>query len=260
MCNRTNPVPNRRVKLVSKWSGVLTADSDVKLRYRVRVPQFSGALSIMAVAYKDDAFGSAEFTMKVADPVVISTALPRFMSPGDTVGVVVTLTNTTNKIIKGMGNLSVHTQGGFAMRFIPGPYAKTNALSEYADSPIIELPPRLHPDPARQPARLPRAAAHQIRGRNRRQARPRRLVLLPYPRRRPRAQRPRQHRPQQPANPRHRPSAQPSDEISRLAQHPGARVRPAGPRQNSPPKRPQHRPPPRSCSTANRLEISMAKT
>jgi len=99
MRNRTNPVPNRRVKLVSKWSGVLTADGDGKVRYRVRVPQFSGALRIMAVAYKDDAFGSAEFTMKVADPVVISTALPRFMSPGDTIDVPVTLTNTTKNLI-----------------------------------------------------------------------------------------------------------------------------------------------------------------
>ncbi|THE05944.1 hypothetical protein E1H99_13285, partial [Enterococcus hirae] len=50
-----------------------------------------------AVAYKDDAFASAEQTMKVADPVVISTALPRFMSPGDTIDVPVTLTNTTSK-------------------------------------------------------------------------------------------------------------------------------------------------------------------
>jgi uncharacterized protein YfaS (alpha-2-macroglobulin family) len=53
----------------------------------------------------------------------------------------VTLTNTTGKIIKGRANLSVHTLGGFSMGFIPGPYAKTNALSEYATSPIIELPP-----------------------------------------------------------------------------------------------------------------------
>ncbi|WP_310396252.1 MG2 domain-containing protein [Hymenobacter sp.] len=101
LARRTNPVPNRRVKLVAKWSGVLTADGDGKVRYRVRVPQFSGALRIMAVAYKDDAFGSAEFTMKVADPVVISTALPRFMSPGDTIDVPVTLTNTTKQAING---------------------------------------------------------------------------------------------------------------------------------------------------------------
>ncbi|GAA4026981.1 alpha-2-macroglobulin family protein [Hymenobacter glaciei] len=110
MARRTNPVPNRRVKLVSKWSGVLTADGDGKVRYRVRVPQFSGALRIMAVAYKDDAFGSAEATMKVADPVVISTALPRFMSPGDTIDVPVTLTNTTNKNTTGIAGVAVSGQ------------------------------------------------------------------------------------------------------------------------------------------------------
>jgi uncharacterized protein YfaS (alpha-2-macroglobulin family) len=96
LARRTSPVPSRRVKLVAKWSGLLTADANGLVRYKVRVPQFSGALRVMAVAYKDDAFGNAEQTMKVADPVVISTALPRFASPGDTLDVPVTLTNTTN--------------------------------------------------------------------------------------------------------------------------------------------------------------------
>jgi uncharacterized protein YfaS (alpha-2-macroglobulin family) len=93
---RTTPVPSRRVKLLAKWSGILIADANGLVRYKVRLPQFSGALRVMAVAYKDDAFASAEQTMKVADPVVISTALPRFMSPGDTIDVPVTLTNTTS--------------------------------------------------------------------------------------------------------------------------------------------------------------------
>ncbi|MBD2766552.1 alpha-2-macroglobulin [Hymenobacter sp. BT664] len=104
---RTNPVPNRRVKLVAKWSGVLTADAEGKVRYKVRVPQFSGALRVMAVAYKDDAFGNAEHTMKVADPVVISTALPRFMSPGDTIDVPVTFTNTTTRNAPGTASVAV---------------------------------------------------------------------------------------------------------------------------------------------------------
>ncbi|GAB3234822.1 alpha-2-macroglobulin family protein [Hymenobacter seoulensis] len=97
LSRRTTPVPNRRVKLLAKWSGVLTADASGKVRYKLQVPQFSGAVRIMAVAYKNDAFGSAEHTMRVADPVVISTALPRFLSPGDTIDVPVTLTNTTGK-------------------------------------------------------------------------------------------------------------------------------------------------------------------
>ncbi|TPG72371.1 alpha-2-macroglobulin family protein [Hymenobacter nivis] len=104
---RTTPVPSRRVKLVANWSGLLTADGSGKVRYRVRVPQFSGALRIMAVAYKDDAFGAAEHTLKVADPVVISTALPRFLSPGDTIDVPVTLTNTTSKVAPGTASVTV---------------------------------------------------------------------------------------------------------------------------------------------------------
>ncbi|OWP63627.1 alpha-2-macroglobulin [Hymenobacter amundsenii] len=101
LARRTTPVPSRRVRLLAKWSGVLTADANGKVRYKLQVPQFSGAIRIMAVAYKGDAFGSAEHTMRVADPVVISTALPRFLSPGDTIDVPVTLTNTTNQILKG---------------------------------------------------------------------------------------------------------------------------------------------------------------
>lgn len=107
LARRTSPVPSRRVKLVAKWSGLLTADANGLVRYKVRVPQFSGALRVMAVAYKDDAFGNAEQTMKVADPVVISTALPRFASPGDTLDVPVTLTNTTGKTISGQAVLTL---------------------------------------------------------------------------------------------------------------------------------------------------------
>jgi uncharacterized protein YfaS (alpha-2-macroglobulin family) len=111
LARRTSPVPSRRVKLVAKWSGLLTADANGLVRYRVRVPQFSGALRVMAVAFKDDAFGNAEQTMKVADPVVISTALPRFMSPGDTIDVPVTLTNTTKYVIPGQVDLFAQITG-----------------------------------------------------------------------------------------------------------------------------------------------------
>ncbi|MFD2784156.1 alpha-2-macroglobulin family protein [Hymenobacter rubripertinctus] len=107
LARRTTPVPSRRVRLLAKWSGVLTADANGKVRYKLQVPQFSGAVRIMAVAYKGDAFGSADHTMRVADPVVISTALPRFLSPGDTIDVPVTLTNTTNKPTVGSTTLSV---------------------------------------------------------------------------------------------------------------------------------------------------------
>lgn len=97
MSKRNNPMPAKRIKVVSYWSGIKKANGSGEATFDVEIPQFSGELRLMAVSYKGQSFGSAENTMTVADPIVISTALPRFLSPGDTVNVPVTLSNTTSK-------------------------------------------------------------------------------------------------------------------------------------------------------------------
>lgn len=97
MGKRLNPLANKRIKPLAFWSGTLKTDANGTARYTVNLPQFSGEVRIMAVAVKDGAFGSAEAHMKIADPMVVSTSLPLFMSPGDEVLVPVTLTNTTAK-------------------------------------------------------------------------------------------------------------------------------------------------------------------
>ena len=110
---RVNPLTNKRVKLVSFWSGILKTNGSGEATYTIDVPQFSGDLRIMAVAYNGDAFGSANASMKVADPVVVSSSVPRFLSPGDQLEMPVTLTNTTKQAgsitakVKVSGNLSV---------------------------------------------------------------------------------------------------------------------------------------------------------
>lgn len=104
---RVNPMANKRVKLVAFWSGILKTDRNGKACYEINIPQFSGDLRIMAVAYKNRSFGSASTNMKVADPMVVTTSLPRFLSPKDTVLVPVTLTNTTEKSTKATAKLSV---------------------------------------------------------------------------------------------------------------------------------------------------------
>lgn len=94
---RVNPLTNKRIKLVSYWSGIIQTNGSGIAEYEINIPQFSGELKIMAVAYKNKAFSSADHFMKVADPLVISTALPRFLSPKDSVLVPVIITNTTAK-------------------------------------------------------------------------------------------------------------------------------------------------------------------
>jgi len=107
MQKRVNPMPAKRIKILSYWSGIAKANGNGEANFEFDVPQFSGEVRMMAVAYKDQSFGSSENTMTVADPIVISTALPRFLSPGDTVTVPVILSNTTSKATNVSANLRV---------------------------------------------------------------------------------------------------------------------------------------------------------
>jgi alpha-2-macroglobulin len=107
LSKRVNPLTNKRVQFIALWSGILKTNGAGEASYTIDIPQFSGDLRIMAMAYKDKAFGSAEMHMKVADPIVISSSLPRFATPGDTVLFPVTLTNTTAKATKATAKVSV---------------------------------------------------------------------------------------------------------------------------------------------------------
>lgn len=107
MNKRTNPMPAKRVKIVSYWSGIAKADGSGNASFEFDIPQFSGEVRLMAVAYKDESFGSSEAAITVADPLVLSTALPRFLSPGDTATVPVIITNTTAKSTSATATLNV---------------------------------------------------------------------------------------------------------------------------------------------------------
>jgi uncharacterized protein YfaS (alpha-2-macroglobulin family) len=104
---RVNPLSNGRVQLVALWSGILETGSDGEAEFSVDIPQFSGDLRVMAVAYKDNAFGSANANMKVADPIVISAGVPRFLTPGDQFNLPVTISNTTKQLATVTARLSL---------------------------------------------------------------------------------------------------------------------------------------------------------
>lgn len=95
---RLNPILTRRTEtdLVSIWSGILPTQGG-QATMTIDIPAFAGALRVMAVVWKDEAFGSAEKSMSVADPVVLDIGAPRAMSPGDSLIVPVIVTNTTKK-------------------------------------------------------------------------------------------------------------------------------------------------------------------
>jgi uncharacterized protein YfaS (alpha-2-macroglobulin family) len=110
MTKRTNPMPSRRIKILSYWSGIRKADGNGEAVFQVTIPQFSGEVRLMAVSYKNDHFGSSESTMKIADPLVLSMAVPRFLSPSDSIIVPVTITNTTAS--PATGSARINASGG----------------------------------------------------------------------------------------------------------------------------------------------------
>ncbi len=128
MDQRQNTMPNKRIKLLSYWSGIQQTNGSGNATFEFDIPQFSGQVRLMAVAYKDNRFGAAESNITVADPLVISTALPRFLSPSDTVLVPVTVTNTTAK--SSTVNASIKTEGPLQVAGATSQSASVNANSE----------------------------------------------------------------------------------------------------------------------------------
>ncbi|HZH36052.1 MAG TPA: alpha-2-macroglobulin family protein, partial [Flavisolibacter sp.] len=125
---RLNPVPAKRFKILSYWSGLKKADASGQAYFEYEIPQFSGEVRLMAVAFKDETFGSAEANTTVADPVVLSSALPRFISPGDTVQMPVTITNTTARAAS--GNISLTSSGPVKLVGNPSQKISVNPNSE----------------------------------------------------------------------------------------------------------------------------------
>ncbi|WP_210485851.1 alpha-2-macroglobulin family protein [Rufibacter aurantiacus] len=138
---RINPLTSKRVKLVSLWSGRLKTNGSGEATVTVKIPEFSGAVRVMAVAYKGNAFGSAEKMMRVANPVVISTALPRFLSPKDTLIVPVTISNTTAKNAAFSSSISVtgplRVVGSATASNSAGANAEKQVLYKLVAAPVI---------------------------------------------------------------------------------------------------------------------------
>jgi len=143
MNKRTNPMPAKRVKLVSYWSGIRTANGSGEAEFEFDVPQFSGEIRLMAVAYKNNQFGSKESAVTIADPVVLSMALPRFLSPKDTVTVPVTITNTTTKAstatatIKASGPVKI--VGGASQQVSLSPNSEAVAVFQVVADPAVAV-------------------------------------------------------------------------------------------------------------------------
>jgi uncharacterized protein YfaS (alpha-2-macroglobulin family) len=86
-------LPDKSSKVVALFSGLVRLDGDGAAQVRFDLPDFQGQLRLMAVAFSAHKVGSGVGSITVRDPVVTTVSLPRFLAPGDTGRIGVTINN-----------------------------------------------------------------------------------------------------------------------------------------------------------------------
>ena len=91
-----DPLPRRR-EMTALYSGVVTLGADGTTEVPLDIPDFDGRLRLMAVAWTPLKVGNAVAVATVRDPVLADLSMPRFVAPGDTAQVTLTLNDRGQK-------------------------------------------------------------------------------------------------------------------------------------------------------------------
>ena len=83
MLGRVSPVPTRRFKPLSRWSGRVEVGEDGKGVCEFPLGEFVGEIRATVVAWSASASGSDAIQAKVTPKVVMMPDAPRFVAPGD---------------------------------------------------------------------------------------------------------------------------------------------------------------------------------
>nr|WP_183166124.1 alpha-2-macroglobulin [Azomonas macrocytogenes] len=90
--------PLTKVTLVAQQSQPLSLDANGEGEVALQIPDFNGELRLMAQAWTDERYGSAEAKTVVAAPLVAELAAPRFLAGGDETTLALDLTNLTEQL------------------------------------------------------------------------------------------------------------------------------------------------------------------
>lgn len=89
-----------RFKPVVRFLGPFTLDKGQKQTHELEMHNYIGSVRIMAVAGNKNAYGSAEKTIAVKQPLMALTTLPRVLAPGEEINMPVTIFALDGKIDK----------------------------------------------------------------------------------------------------------------------------------------------------------------
>ncbi len=88
----------RRAEPVAFWSGPLATDAEGRATATFELPEFQGALRVMAVAVRGEQFGSAERRVRVRSPLVVLATFPRVLSFEETLQLPVSVRNDIGRV------------------------------------------------------------------------------------------------------------------------------------------------------------------
>jgi len=105
--NRLNPVKARRYKPTALWSGIVKTDAKGVAEISFDIPQFTGELRLMAVAWDAARSGAADRAATVRRDLVVQPSFPRVLGCGDEARVAVPLHNTGTRPSHAVARLTV---------------------------------------------------------------------------------------------------------------------------------------------------------
>lgn len=88
------------VQIVSLFSGLVEIDENGVATVPMQIPDFNGRLRLMALAFGEDSYGSAEKEVTVAAAIVAQISMPRFLAFGDKATLALDLTNQSGRAQK----------------------------------------------------------------------------------------------------------------------------------------------------------------
>lgn len=95
--NRGGKPPVNHVTIIAQQAQPVQLDANGEGTVTLPIGDFNGELRVMAQAWTEDRFGSAEGKVIVAAPLVTELSMPRFMAGGDVSRLALDVTNLTDK-------------------------------------------------------------------------------------------------------------------------------------------------------------------
>jgi alpha-2-macroglobulin len=120
-----------RFKPAVKFLGPFKLKQGETARHFIEMGAYIGAVRMMVIARKGDAYGEADKSVKVKKPIMILPTLPRVLSPGETVQIPVTVFS----LEEGQKTVSVSVKSNNGLKLV-GPVTKDIVFNKSGDETI----------------------------------------------------------------------------------------------------------------------------